>query len=302
MSQRKVYDKPYLPPEDLLNYLKSRNLIVEDESEAKKVLSEINWYCLKAYFHNFLDEKNNFIEGATFLQGINQYFFDEELRQIIIKGALKFELLVRTKIDQILTKEFDSLWYLQDKIFTDPPYHERVRIKNDLDRSKYPYAKHFKKNYISENASYLSLPPSWIAMELISFDHFLKIFQSIDYQKINRLSPLIEYLILIGADNLSNLDNWLNTVKRVRNIACHNGRLWNAWHLQPKGLNIDNKSNSIFNVIYIIEKVTSKSFYNQNLSLKKDFLALLSKYEESITGLKHTLGVKQEMLDDLGWV
>lgn len=296
------YDKPYLVPDMMVDYLSDRGMVFtkEDRNYAINVLADINWYHLKIYFYPYLIDNEKYKENTSFHDGMRIYFFDFKLRKIIIEGSLLFEQMLKTKIDQILTRNFGFQWYLLDELFQKPPHRERLRIYESLERSKLPFAVHYKDKYILDNPSYQSAPPSWIAMELVSFDHFLKIFLALNKQKINRLDDFNLELDKLGIGNFTNLKNWLEVVKEIRNIACHNGRLWNAWHLSPKGLEQYFIKNKVFSVLYIIDKVLSQSaLYKSNL--KQDFINLVSEYQEDIPNLKDSLGVPKQLPSSEGW-
>lgn len=275
-----------------------------DTKLAMNVLSEINWYHLKIYFSPFLLKNDTYQPNTSFSHGMTIYHFDAELKDIVIKASLLFEIIMRSKIDQILTNEFSFQWYLLDKIFERNPSYERQRINDSLKKTDLPFAKHYRENYTLDNPSYMHAPPSWIAMELVSFDLFLKIFNSLDTQQINNIQGFKYELNKLGIHSTKTLQNWLEVVKGVRNKACHNSKIWNSWHKDPKEIiksTPDNifSQNKIFNVIYIMEKVISASHLSKQ-NIKLDLKNLISRYENDIPHLHYHIGFPVES-DKIGW-
>jgi abortive infection bacteriophage resistance protein len=310
MNRLQLYNKPYVAPSQLVNdyLINQKGLFIKDEdiSFAEKILSQINWYHLKIYFYPYLDrnsETEKYKEGTTFYHGWNNYLLDESLRTILIKHTLNIELIVKSFLDQCIT-EFcnDPFWYLNDDLFLkgEQPYFERNQILDKIKRSDAEFAKHFRENYKSPLISYRLLPPFWIAMELISFDQLLKIIEKLNYQSFskdgkNALDMCSEKL---NCNSFTELKNWLKIVKNIRNLACHNNRIWNAKHMTPKGfessLGLRGKVNylnpkRIYLTIIVIFLLTKGRFNNGN-NIKGDLINLIAGYKDQIDNLEKQMG------------
>lgn len=77
------YKKPATTYEQQLEILKSRNLIVADESIAIQYLKDIGYFRLSGYWLSFYECKDTFKDGTTFQHIINVYETDMKLRNLL---------------------------------------------------------------------------------------------------------------------------------------------------------------------------------------------------------------------------
>lgn len=320
MNSLRLYKKPYITPKDLVkDYLiiqKGLTIPNDDIDFAEKVLSQINWYHLKIYFYPFIEDLNAQIEkykpGTTFQDGWNIYLLDEDLRKIVIEYTLKVELIAKSYLDQSIT-EFtkDPFWYLNDDYFlkNKQPYYERNQILNKMANSEAEFIKHFKETYKSPYNSNRLLPPFWIAMELISFDQFLKIIEKLNPQLFskNGKNALDECAKQLNADNFKQLKSWLEVVKYVRNLACHNSRLWNAKHMLPKGLAVPTEQGKailnphrIYLTLLVIHRLTKDAII-LNGNIKSKLKTLIEEYKSKIKKLESQMGFPQDWYNNDIW-
>ena len=74
-----------------IELLRSRGMDIEDEVKAKEILLDVGYYRLGFYWYPF--ERDNkcknrlheFIEGASFKDAVDLYYFDYQLKNIILK-------------------------------------------------------------------------------------------------------------------------------------------------------------------------------------------------------------------------
>lgn len=312
MNNLREYLKPYIAPQNLVSeyLIAKKGLSIQDDELdfAEKVLSQINWYHLKIYFYPFIQDLNaqdeRYKPETRFKDGWNIYLLDDDLRRILIKHTLKIELMSKSFVDQSIT-EFtnDPYWYLNDDYFirNKQPYYERMQILNKMTKSEEEFVKHFKENYKSPYISYRLSPPFWIAMELITFDQFLKIIEKLNSQIFSRkgINALDQCSNKLGAENFKQLKSWLDVIKYIRNQACHNSRLWNAKHMIPKGLEQYSKPTSenlnphrIYLIILAIHLMTKNSVVFDK-SIKIEIQELFSSYKDKILNLEKQMGFPQ---------
>ncbi|HBE5497266.1 TPA: Abi family protein, partial [Escherichia coli] len=226
-----VYTKPFVSPHDLIhNHLTPKGIIFSAPygvAEAEEYLSRINWYRFKSYLHPFLvTGTKKYIPGTTFSQGVELYYFDCELRELCNKYILRIEVKAKTILDQIITSfTNDPFWYLCDDYFKDTENLPRLRqkIAGDLSYSRMEFAKYYKANYISPKESWRTSPPFWLAMELMSFDTFVKFANAVDSNKFmysgkNKLGDAAKQM---SAKNYREMISWLLAIKELRNRASH---------------------------------------------------------------------------------
>ena len=135
MSKR-VYHKSPLSFEEQLKRLKSRGLIVQEDSKAIAYLKEISYYRLSAYFLPYQQVKDTFNKGTTFQQIISTYTFDRELRLLVFDCIERIEVAIRTQfIYQMAHHHNDAHWQDNQGLFVQPYYNKignRVDPYNDF--------------------------------------------------------------------------------------------------------------------------------------------------------------------------
>ena len=66
LKRKKTFDEQ-------IDLLKNRNLIIDNEKQAKYILSKVNYYRLSGYFKYFYQSENRFKEGTSFDDIYNIY-------------------------------------------------------------------------------------------------------------------------------------------------------------------------------------------------------------------------------------
>ena len=84
-------EKKFKTIDEQLEILKSRGLIIEDESVAKEFLLYNNYYRVSGYSLT-LRKNDIFYESTTFQNIIDIYNFDHEFRHIILKYIENIEV------------------------------------------------------------------------------------------------------------------------------------------------------------------------------------------------------------------
>ena len=88
---------------DQVALLKSRGLIIQDESQAAKVLETVNYYRLSGYLHEF--KKNGedcYIDGLSFEKVLALYHFDAKLTRVLMYALEDVEESLNTQGDRSL--------------------------------------------------------------------------------------------------------------------------------------------------------------------------------------------------------
>lgn len=125
---------------------------------------------------------------------------------------------MRTKIVQVYAESTgDSHWYDDETLyrfgFDDLMWH----ISADVDRSNEDFIKHYNQKYDEP-----PMPPSWMALEVVSFATLSRLFQSLKYD--NRKQLITESF---GLKKVDVLENWLHALSNLRNCCAHHSRVWN---------------------------------------------------------------------------
>ena len=90
-------------------------------------------------------------------------------------------------------------------------------IEADVNRSNEDFIKHYNSKYNDP-----PMPPSWMALEVVSFTTLSRLFQSLKLD--NRKEDITEQF---GLKKVAILENWLHAISNLRNGCAHHSRVWN---------------------------------------------------------------------------
>lgn len=215
------YLKQYKSPSDLINLLKSRGLVIYNDSKAINYIKRIGYYRLSAYFYPLLKNPkllHSFKESSTFDKALMIYRFDRQLRILIFNQIEKIEIAVRSAIINITSKETNNPFWLTDELcFADTTKYETTmqKIINEYNSSKEDFITHFRNTYENQ------YPPSWIFAEIIPLGVLTRIYQNIkDFSIRKKIAS--EFGL-----NIPVFESWMTIITMTRNNCCHHARIWN---------------------------------------------------------------------------
>lgn len=216
------YEKTPLTIEQQIRLLKDRNLVVDNEEFARRILSTVSYYRLTAYLFPFRlkDDSNNFVQGTSIEMVWQYYRFDRKMRFLLIDVIERIEIAIKAMIVNHFSCHYGAFGYTETANFASPinvHRHEKMMecIYSEMNRSKEEFVKHFMTKYdTSQNL------PLWMATEIMTFGTMLTFFRMMkkrDKQAIARPFGISEEV----------LESWLVSLNYIRNICAHHGRIWN---------------------------------------------------------------------------
>ena len=116
------YNKPPVSISDQISKLKRRGLHIADEALAKRYLSNISYYRLRAYTYPYQDNtsaNHPFIEKVSFEDILDLYTFDRKLRLLVFDAVEKIEIALRTQIIYQWSMKYGSHWHLDQNLYKD---------------------------------------------------------------------------------------------------------------------------------------------------------------------------------------
>ena len=127
-------------------------------------------------------------------------------------------MAVRTKIVQVYAESTgDSHWFSDENLYRFGYDDLMEHIDADVNRSNEDFIKHYCSKYNSP-----SMPPSWMALEVVSFATLSRLFQSL------KLDSRKEFITeQFGLKKVAILENWLHSISNLRNCCAHHSRVWN---------------------------------------------------------------------------
>lgn len=260
-------------------------MIISDEAKAKEVLSDIGYYRLGFYWFPFekgYPKKNKrrheFVKGSKFEDAVALYYFDHDLRNILIPYLQRIEISFRTNVIYIVSNHYKRhpTWF-SDSRFVEagfledfPKFYKDIR-KNDA-------IKRHHKKYISDIYA-----PAWKTLEYMTFGNMLYLFENL---KDASLKELVR-----ARFNVTSLDAFLSQMKAIRtirNVCAHGHNLFDLKFHNPlkvgelKGLDSRQRSTIsgglivITNILKTISENRSKELISRvcELLTKKEFAAI----------------------------
>lgn len=212
--------KEYKNNEELIDYLISKNVIVNDRELALKNIEKYSYYSIiNGYKAIFKDENSNYNANTSFEEIFALYEFDKNIKAIFLKYTLEIEVIIKSLMSNTLAEEYGVEDYLKLENFDDNANEELVnvfieKIEKEIDDNyiKHPAIKHYKDTY--------NFVPPFVLTKILTFgaiSRYYSLLKQSDRQKISKYFKLSDKLLRQILINLT----------MVRNISAHSDRLFN---------------------------------------------------------------------------
>lgn len=205
--------------EEQINILKKRGMEIEDEKKAEECLLDIGYFRLGFYWFPFeksypRKEKrdHSFKDNTKFDYAIKLYYFDFDLRNIILRYISRVEVNFRTTLIYEVSNKYkgDPCWYIN------PEYVKSSFIEDDLfisaisDANKESVIKQDLKEHKREYA------PAWKLIENLTFGVVISLYDNL---KDGGLRHCISKKY--GIESPNQFSSYINTIRRLRNACAH---------------------------------------------------------------------------------
>ena len=282
------YSKPFQTYQELIQLLKSRGMIFNNENKAENILRHVNYYRLGGYWLSFEEDHqtHKFKQNTQFENVLALYSFDQKLKLFLSSAIEKIEVSVRANWAYQLAKKYDSHPHLNTNLFFNLNTHNKKELKEqnenkrnyydnlcslikEINRSDEVFIQHQLQNYKEV------LPPVWVICEVMSFGLLSKWFKS-----LNSISLKDEIARAYKIEGKV-LESWLSHLRIIRNISAHHSRLWDIDFRTTPMLNksgslkdqlIPNSRkiyNSLIILLYLVDIISPKDLFRDKL---KDLL------------------------------
>lgn len=275
--------------------LESRGMTIDDKEKAKECLLDIGYFRLGFYWFPFeksyprkVNRTHEFKEGTSFDYAIRLYYFDYDLRIILLKYINRVEINFRTKLIYHASNRYkqDPFWYQDCK------YVNKAFLEGDVMEKAMKDAS--KEDVIIQDmkAHKRSITPAWKAMEFFSFGAVISLYNNL------REGPLkCEISNLYGMSSPNNFLSYIDTVRKLRNYCAHGKVLFDknlpeAISNGPLGY-LGNNKTQLFGAYRVLEYLLGRVSQNRVLDMKQEVKALFDKMPDDI--------VKQIILQNSGF-
>ena len=160
--------------------------------------------CGKGHSHKFK-------EGTIFDYAIKLYYFDFDLRNILLRYISRIEVNFRTTVVYLVSNKYKKIpcWYKDNNVVDSSLLKSRT-YKNVLKniRQEPLINRHYTK--------YKTGAPAWKELEFMPFGTIINLYDNLRDQHLR-----CDIAKVYGITNPSNFSNYINTVRPLRNCCAH---------------------------------------------------------------------------------
>lgn len=274
---KNMYDKPFKTYEELLDLLRSRNFIINDETFALNTLKTVSYYTLiNGYYHIFETETNSGIlkEPVYFEDLYTIHLIDSSLSNILFKYILSIERTLKSHISYVVSKNYGVYTNLSDttnnnsndylcryNYSTSSQKRNNIleTIKKYVNTHTNPIVKHYKKtkNHI----------PPWILTSNLTFGICIEWYSILKKEDKDYVcNEFLPYNNLTLEQKKELLLKALNLFREYRNSIAHGNRLF------VTNIKIEIPKNSL---LTISNGLTNESEYLGGMSNNGSFAVII---------------------------
>ena len=282
--------------------LKSRGMTISDAEKAKEVLLDVGYYRLGFYWFHFeksyprTENRNHeFKEGTDFDNIVKLYYFDFNLRNILLKYINRIEINLRTFLIYFMSNKYKNspTW------FADPAIMAQSYI-NTFDKEVYndkfmknPVIKRHHSKHINDKYA-----PAWKTIEFMTLGTVINLIAHIknndDKKEISKHFGINKTVIF---------ECYINLIRRVRNICAHGNVLFDMSLPQsirkgPAGKMSEEDYHNLKGAIQVTAYMLSCVSINRRNDMVHEINSLLHKYKEHqevYETLKEATGIKNNL-------
>lgn len=255
--------------------LKDRGMELDLPLEkVEEILFDIGYYRLGFYWHPFeIDLNHNFKPGTKFSECVQLYYFDHDLRQLLVKYTNRIEINFRTKLVYEVSIKYKAnpIWFVNTKYvqghFISGFKDIYLKLKQEnkfLKRHHLKYPTH-------------KFAPAWKTIEFLTFGSVFNMFKAL---KDSELKTLISSHY--GLKKQHKLQNFLGVTLFIRNACAHGAVIFDLHtpleieKLPSIQFNNDDR-HSLDSAIKVIHYLLSQISINRANDFKNDLDCLIVK-------------------------
>lgn len=267
-----------------IDLLRSRGMIITDVEKAKEVLFDVGYFRMGFYWFPFeqsYPEKHHrthqFIDGANFDDAVKLYYFDFNLRNILLKPLSRIEIAFRTKVTYIISNYYQSspTWFADSNIVNRQQAQTfESKVYKQL-KDKTPLIVLHHRHHINDKFA-----PAWKTLEFMTLGEVVHLFNSIK-NDVLKLQVANEF----GIKKLVTFESYLELIKNLRNTCAHGNVLYDftpdksirKGPAMMKGIGENQNLNGALRIVLYMMKEISENRCNE---LMASIDELIKKYEQ----------------------
>ena len=288
-----------------IKLLESRGMVIKDKEKAQEVLLDVGYYRLGFYWFPFettypnkINRTHQFREGTNFDYIVKLYYFDFNLRSILMKYLNRIEIHFRT----FLIYKVSNYYRTSPTWFADPNIVTAAYVRK-FDQEV--YTNRFKsisiiqqhhKTHINDKYA-----PAWKTLEYMTLGGIIHLFKALKDKMICR--AISEHF---KVRQLPVFESYLKTILTIRNYCAHGNVLYDialptSIRRGPAGQMESANYHKLYGAIKVIYYMTGIVSVNRQADLKEELIKLFDKnekYNEVQNIIAEATGIKniREML------
>lgn len=267
--------------DEQISLLQNRGMVISDIEKAKEVLLDIGYYRLGFYWFPFEKPStgtlrtHGFKVGTSFDDAVKLYYFDYDLRNLLIKYITRIEVNFRTHLIYTVSNVNKTVptW------FVSPNVVERSYISTF---DKEVYTAKFKRNKVIANHHRLHIndryAPAWKTLEFMTLGSNIALYKALLDSSLKR-----EISRAFGINYTRVFENYIDVVRCVRNTCAHGGLLYDIdlfplIRRGPAGLS-SGEEYKLSGALKVIQYLLSKVSTNRAKDFEKEVQEIVAKHE-----------------------
>ena len=263
--------------EEQIQKLKEHGMSFENEEKAKEILLDVGYYRLGFYsfpfektFPDLRNRNHELCAGTSFKEVVDLYYFDYDLRKILLNALNRIEVNIRTTITYIVSNHYKNspTWFVDPTIM----FSSFINTFDDMvyaQIAKNPVIQRHHKTHINDRYA-----PAWKTLEFMTIGNICVLYKNLR-DKALQLQIANKYGCTTGV-----FKNYLEAIMFVRNKCAHGGCLYNI--TLPLGVkihpaNINNQSRQyISGIIGVVNYMLGQISVNRQKELEQDINRLVN--------------------------
>lgn len=218
-----------------------------------------------------------YIDGSRLEDAVRLYYFDFDLRLLLMRYLNRIEIAFRTALTYTLSNKYqgNSIWFVNPSI-VGRNYANNFECK--------VYTADFKRNPIISRHHQKHpndrFAPAWKTMEFMTFGAVLKL-----YEELKDPTDKIAIAQQFGVRQVVTFENYMHTIRNVRNACAHGLLLYDLklplairrGPAQNPGIDRNNILGALFVIRYIMSNISENRANELSDSVKSLYDELCAK-------------------------
>lgn len=275
--------------DEQINLLESRGLIIHDRNKAREILTDMGYYRLGFYLFPFektypklKNRSHEYCECASFEDAVRLYYFDFDLRLLLMRYLNRIEIAFRSAlINTLSVKHKDNpIWFVSPSV---------VNKMYARDFEQKVYTSDFRRNPVihrhHKNNPNDRFAPAWKTIEFMTFGAVIKL-----YEQLKDIDDKIILANKFGIRQVPTFENYIHIIRQVRNVCAHGLVLYDfrlpiAIRRGPAG-NYSCDRNNVIGALTVVKYMMSQISLNRS----KEFSIEINSLYENICNKSPNLG------------